>query len=70
MSCSIVPSDISNSEFVQCIGNMQNPGKELMDLVITSDQMSLQCHHAVNSIKVDTSYRGVAITPIMRMKSR
>ena len=52
------------------IGNMQNPGKELMDLVIMSDQMSLQCHYAVNSVKVDTSCGGVAVTPTMCMKSR
>ena len=41
----------------------QNPGDKLMDLVIMSDQRSLQSHRAVNSIKVDTSCKGVAITP-------
>jgi len=41
-----------------------------MDLVIMSEQRSLRYHYAANSIKVDTSCGGVAITSTMCMKSR
>jgi len=37
---------------------------------VVSPKCNAQCIVAVNSIKVDTSYRGVAETPTMCMKSR